>query len=391
MHVVVTVDSLPLPPFSGHNRVIFDWLHACAAHLELDLLVYGNRVDGDSLKQEWPQNNVRFHLMNRRDRLTAARAILSNLSIPTVSRNFLAEAALVTKLRKPNSRLLINFISGAPLLKRYHGSGVVLSGHDCMSHFFRQERNHTKKLKDWAVTILRERFAQNAETRYAHRAACVHVVSNLDAAEFKRVNPRVRTSVIPLGRGAPPQETIKTWTRRTHNIIWGSLETQPILSGVRAIFQIALRISPNLFAGWILIGRVPTSLVHELLPELNLLRVIYKERVQDLQSLLGDTKILLIPDLAGTGQKTRTLDGLASGCCVAGFPEAFRNISTVVEDESFVRVNSPDEMIERLKKITGVEAKSLGDRGQKLFHGSFSSNALYAKWFKLLVDVGPLS
>lgn len=391
MHVVVTVDSLPLPPFSGHNRVLFDWLHACAAHLELDLLVYGNQGDRDSLKQEWPKDNVRFHFLKRRDAFKAPRALVSNLSIPTVSRDFPAEAALVAKLRKPDSRLLINFISGAPLLQWYHGSGVVLSGHDCMSHFYRQERQHATKLKQRLVTILRERFARNAESRYAHLAACVHVVSDLDAAEFKRVNPRVRTTVIPLGRGAPAQESIKPWKNRTNNLIWGSLETQPILSGVKSLLKTALRVAPNVFAGWMLVGRIPSSVANEILPEMSLLRIIYSERVQDLPNVLGTTKVLLLPDLAGTGQKTRTLDGLASGCCVVGFPEAFRNIGAMAQDESYVLANTPDDLIERLTKLSEPEAEIKGDKGRKLYQRSFASDVLFTKWFDLLNGVGSLS
>jgi hypothetical protein len=391
LRTIVTVDSLPIPPFYGHNRVLFDWLNACAPYFELDLLVYGDSNHGEALKRQWPQDNVRFHFLQRRHAFKAPRALLSNLSIPTVSRDFVAEAALVEKLRKRDSRLLINFISGAPLLNRYNGSGVVLSGHDCMSHFFQQERRYAKKLKDKLVTGLRERFARNAESKYAHLAACVHVVSDLDAAELKRVNPRVKTAVIPLGRSAPPQETIKPWTHRTDNMIWGSLETQPILSGVRAILNQALRVSPHIFADWLLVGRVPSSVANKLLPELDLLRIKYCERLDDLPTALGNTRVLLVPDLAGTGQKTRTLDGLASGCCVAGFPEAFRNIGPLEEANPFLVANSPEDLIEKLRQQFETEAEKRGDRGRQLYQTSFASDALYVKWANLLTSVGPLS
>jgi hypothetical protein len=81
---------------------------------------------------------------------------MAGLSIPTVTRDFPREASLVDRLRKPDSRLLINFISGAPLLRRHAGQGTVLSGHDCMSHFHHQERTHATRLKSWLVTSMRE-------------------------------------------------------------------------------------------------------------------------------------------------------------------------------------------------------------------------------------------
>jgi hypothetical protein len=116
-------------------------IQALAPVAELNIIVYPESDDDyGRLIDHWKANsNVHFHPLRRRDRGKYWRAVLRQLSLPTVTRDFDAELEIVRKLkaRAPSVRLLIDLISGSPLCKRVRG-GVIVSGHDCMSYFWRQ-------------------------------------------------------------------------------------------------------------------------------------------------------------------------------------------------------------------------------------------------------------
>lgn len=390
MHVILTVDSLPIPPFKGHNRVILDWLDACAETFELDLIVYAQDEELELLRSRWPQANIRFHCLRRNKKFQKIRSIKNLLSIPTVTRDFDAEAGLVEKLRRNNTRLLINYLSGAPLLLKFSGEGTILSGHDCISYFCRRAREKSRDFMSWTSAAVREVFALNAERRFAHLARRVHVVSNTDAENFKTINPRISAFVIPLGRNTPPLHLLKSWHQRSENLIWGSLETQPIIAGLRLILKSAVLHNPQVFKNWLLIGRVPESQAYKLLPELGYLKIRYKSHVENIGDLLGRSKRVVIPDLSGTGQKTRTLDSFAFGCCTIGFKEAFRNAESHASSGAYLCKETSDDLVKLIGMTNDAESEAIASKGNRVFVAHFSSAALREKWKDLFNEVGAL-
>jgi len=388
--LIVTCDEPPCPPFNGNNRKSFEVIEALRGDFDIHVLTYPvDDSDWKKLQEHWRSRGVTCHRLYRRMAKRYQRLLTSGLSLPTVTRDFSSEARLVKLLHQevPKSQLLIDFISGAPLLREFNGCGTVLSGHDCMSYLFEQEGRFASCLRDKLYLRLRRRFALNAEKRFAHLSARTHVVSSQDAAELRRINPRARTTVIPIGGDEADTASLRPMNQRHLRIIWGSLGSGLILSGLRRIFNIAQREDTTALQGWTLIGRVPEAETRTLLPELDSLGVTYLAQVDDIDMLLSDTIALLLPDIGGTGQKNRALDGLRHGCCVFGMAEVFRGIESP-GSRAFVSCNDYETLVRSVSNIDQWPCEDIGKRAMQLFVSNFSRPVLAAQWRALLSSIG---
>lgn len=390
--LIITCDEPPVPPFRGHNRVIYEVIQALRESHEIHALMYPtDQTQWESLKAHWKDKGVNCHPLRRRLSGRHCRAVLNRLSLPTVTRDFLAETELTRKLvrGRENARLLIDFISGAPLLRWFHGSGTVLSGHDCMSYLFQEEGRfacgHKKRFHFW----LRRCFALNTERLFAHRAAKVHLVSSQDAVELQRVNPKINPAVIPLGREQPDPAILHPIEHRWRLLIWGSLRSELIVTGLRHLFDTAVQMAPRGLRGWTLLGRVPEREARAVLPQLATLGVNYQAEVDDLPLWLGQTRALLLPDISGTGQKTRTLDGIAHGCCVLGLGEVFRGFEADGA-KAYFSADNYKELATMASQVDVLATRVISHAAQELFVRQFSRPALARQWDNLLSSVGTL-
>ncbi|MSU35326.1 MAG: hypothetical protein EXS36_09460 [Pedosphaera sp.] len=386
--LILTCDALPLPPFVGHNRVVYELLQALDRE-EIEAVVYANDDEMNQLEGHWKGRRVRFHPLTRRMAGRHIRSVVQQLSLPTVTRDFDGEEKLVKTLARQtkNPRLLVHFITGAPLLERFDGRGVILSGHDCMSHVYLEEARHAR---NWSMRLrymIRRRFARVAEKRLAHQAERVHLVSHHDMIEFKRVNPRIRGEVVPLGTEAPIPSKLQPFAERRVCVIWGTLSDELIIAGLRRLMAAAVRSHPSILRGWIVLGRVPEAEARALLPGLDRLGLIYRSHVPDLSAFLGATRLLLLPDVGGSGQKTRTLDGLAHGCCAMGLPIAFRGIENCPEP-AYIQAATHGELLDQLALLSDVDAERSAARGRHRFLEEFDRPVLAKRWRKLLQGVG---
>jgi hypothetical protein len=332
-------------------------------------------------------SGIEFHCLARNAFAASVRSLLSRHSIPTVTRNFPAEAELVRAItrREPESRLLIDFISGAPLV-RYVDTGVVISGHDCMSHLFREEAGRATSMATRTRFLVREHFARRAESRYYSHADTVHVVSTKDAEELRRIDADIRTTVIPIAAQVPLSEQITPPHARTQRVIWGNLGSPVILAGVRALVG-AARQHADILRGWTVIGRVSAVEAHRLVPELSELGIDYVESVPQLSATLGRAAIVLLPDLGGTGQKNRTLDALAHGACVIGLAEVFRGIEPRGQ---FVEVSSFEEALAFLTRQSAGDIAEIGGRA-RAFATTLDVLQRSEDWKALLASIPPLA
>ncbi len=389
--LILTCDALPLPPFIGHNRVVYELLQALDRE-EIDAVVYANDDEMNALERHWKGRRIRFHPLTRRVAGRHVRAIVQQLSLPTVTRDFDREETLVKLLARParNPRLLVHFITGAPLLERFDGRGIVLSGHDCMSHVYLEEARHARNWPTRLKFLIRRRFARVAERRHAHRAERVHLVSQQDVVEFKRVNPRIHGEVVPLGTEAPNTAQLQPFAERRQSVIWGTLGDELILAGLRRLLAAAIRSHPTLLRGWVLLGRIPESEARVLLPDLDRLGLIYQPHAANLTTFLGATRLLLLPDVGGSGQKTRTLDGLAHGCCAMGLPIAFRGIETS-PDPAYLQASTHGELLDKLASLSDVAAERSAARGRQLFLDEFDRPVLARRWRQLLQGLSPFA
>lgn len=388
--LVVTCDEPPVPPLNGNNRKIHDVLWALAPDYDLEVVVYPiSDAQRAALTEYWSDAGLHWHFLTRQTRGRHARAIRERLSLPTVTRDFSAEAGVVRAcvVRGTECRVLVDLISGSPLCTRVPG-GVLVSGHDCMSHFWRSMAHWAGSWREKWLALARRQFALQAERRFYHLAHRVHVVSSLDVQELAKVNPRARTVVIPLGGRSADPARLRPASERRGGVIWGNLAFGPIAAGARRLVR-AMSARPGAWSEWSLIGGVPAAEAQRRIPELGQTGLRYTERVADLSATLGGARIVVLPDLSGAGQKNRCLDALSHACCVAGMAEVFRDFPGR-SGTHFLEVSTPEELARRLEPVTMQEAESLGMEGRRLFETHFTMPALATRWRAALEALPPV-
>jgi hypothetical protein len=268
--------------------------------------------------------------------------------------------------------------------------GVILSGHDCFSRLFREEGKYAESWRSRLHFQVRRVFALNAERRFAHLADRVHLVSQVDADELQRINPRVKPAVIPLSRATPPPHKLKSFFERNERVLWGNLALPVILRGIRTLLAEAVRKTSGTLRGFLLLGRVPEAEARRLLPDMDALGIRYQAKVDDLNLFLGNTRLVVLADVSGTGQKTRTMDALAHGCCVVGLSEAFRGINNDQETPAFVETANVTELLSRLEELDADSTAAIASTGQALVRKHFSTPMLRHRWQELLNSLPPL-
>jgi glycosyltransferase involved in cell wall biosynthesis len=389
--LVVTCEELPLPPMTGSIRKLADILEALAPTWEIHAIVYDEPSDrSEQLIEYWKGRDVTFHRLQRRREWRHARCLRYQLSLPTVTRDFAAEQqiARATASRVPETRVLVDLISGSPLCRAIR-RGVVVSGHDCISWFWRQQLKWTRGWKRRIHFGLRRRFAEVTERRYYHLADRLHVVAARDAEQLRRVNPGIRPVVIPLGGPTPnPRKVAPMRERQSGGVIWGNLAFPPIAEGFDRLLA-DLRRTPDRAAVWQVLGGLPETEARQRFPVMTELGLRYHGRVDDVSSVLGGHRWLVLPDLAGSGQKTRLVDGLAHGCCVIGMPEVFLDMPGE-SGTHYHRVQTSSEVFETVGSATADQAACMSAAAQTLFLAHYSHAAQARSWDQLLRSLPPV-
>ena len=386
--VIVTCDQLPLPPLNGSSKKVHDMLHGLAGPVPVHALVYPeNPNECDALRRYWRGRGIEFHALQRRSFARRTRSILSMRSVPTATRDFAGEATLIGRLMTAyvSPRLIIDFISGAPLVS-WFSQGVVISGHDCMSYLFGEEARRAATWREHARFRLRQHHARLAERTYYAKANIVHVVSDNDATQLHCIDAAIRTAVIPLASQVPTEATLLPPAARKGTLVWGNLNSPVILAGVRELIGAAGRSGVSL-SGWTLLGRVPAEAAAEMLPGLGSTGLIYRDSVECVSDVLGHTAAVVLPDLGGTGQKNRTLDALAHGTCVIGLAEVFRGIEPRGQ---FVEVSSFDEALTFLTQRPAADIADVGARA-RAFASTLDVHQRGEQWRALLASIPPLA
>lgn len=388
--LVVTCDEPPVPPLNGNNRKIHDVLQALAPDYALEVVAYPTTsAQRAALIDYWKDAEITWHFLARRSRGRHLRALGQQLSLPTVTRDFAAEAAVVRQATRRGvpCRVLVDLISGSPLCTRVP-EGVLVSGHDCMSHFWKCMAEWAGTARERWVARVRRHFALQAERRFYHRASRVHVVSSLDAQELARVNPAARTVVIPLGGKSAEPRHLQADSARKGGWIWGNLAFGPIASGARSLLA-AMAQTPTAWAEWTLVGALPEVEARRRLPELAGLNLAYAARVPHLEAGLGAVRTVVLPDLSGAGQKNRCLDALSHGCCVVGLAEVFRDFPGEA-GRHYLEAKSSADLATTLRTLSASRSAEVGREGRALFERHFTMTALAERWRAALDAVPPL-
>lgn len=106
-------------------------------------------------------------------------------------------------------------------------------------------------------------------------------------------------------------------------------------------------------------------------------------RVENLDEFLSGFDYVVIPDLAGTGLKNRTLYALSRGCCVLGTRLAWEGIP-FRDGESGFLISCPEDILATVARLANnPRYSSIGRAGRRLVASNYSAAAVGRKWREL--------
>lgn len=380
-----------MSPLNGNNRRMYELARALCDRWDVHLIVYLTGVKPrNQFLEAWHPSPCTVHFLERRGGFRHLRSMIRGEALPTVDRDFGAEARIVAEASQgcAECRLLLDNNLVAPLA-RYFASGVVVSGPDCMSRLFGQVARHARSPRERWHNRVRSWFAWNNERRWYHLAEVAHVVSRMDGEALSRVNPRADIRVIPLGLAGPRDDALRPWAARRGGVVWANLDFAPTRAGVLQLIESAQARSPGALRGWTLLGKSTPDAAVAMLPGLTTSGLRYLSWCEDITGLLGSSRVVVCPDVGGAGQKNRCLDAMAHGCVAVGLPEIFRD-SGGQSGRHYLEVSSLADVLDALKAVDGDRGAAISVQAKSLFESRFSHKALASTWSAMLDGMNSL-
>lgn len=395
-HVVIVTSERPLPPLYGHNRKMHDVILALQNYFYLHVITYATNKDEyrQQLLSYWTNDDIDWHVLESNQFIPTIRALASGRLRVNAMRRFDLERKLIDDIRAlyPDTKLIIDDIAGAELLKSYR-NGTIISCNDCASELAYHEMRLTQKLSEKVRGYLRYRAIVQIEKQYLPLAEVVHVVKQADGSCLQNLNPLTKNiAVIPLASpGVVPRlaPTPKSNSGPLKLLIWADLVRSSILSGYMELIlpMEQARLWEKMKVT--VLGRIPET------EFLNVSGTIgtnleYFTYVDDLNSFVQQFDIVLLPDIAGSGQKFRLLDGLRLGKCMVGFEHPFEGMPTHASPY-YVKCTTAEQVINAIETLSvSGNWREIGREAQQVFIQYFGFDHFCRSWIALLQNLSTL-
>ncbi len=395
-HVVIVTSEQPLPPLYGRNRKMHDVILALQDYFHLHIITYAMNRDKyfEQLRTYWTNDDIDWHVLESNLFMPDIRALVSGRLRISALRRFDLERKLIDTILESHSstKLIIDDVAGAELLTFYR-KGTILSCNDCGSELAYHEMRLTQKLHEKIRGYLRYRAILRIEKQYLQSAEVIHVVKPGDGNCLKSLNPLIKNVAdIPLASpGTLPilDSTLPPHPAPLKLLIWADLVRSSILAG-----YVALMPSLEERRLWekmkiTVLGRIPkTEFINISAPIGEHLE--YFDYVDDLNSFIQQFDIVLLPDIAGSGQKFRLLDGLRLGKCVVGFDHPFEGMPSHTSPY-YVKHTSAEQVVDAIETLSVSGSwREIGREAQQVFKDHFSFDHFRKSWMSLLYSISPL-
>ncbi|WP_157837080.1 glycosyltransferase family 4 protein [Geminisphaera colitermitum] len=275
------------------------------------------------------------------------------------------------------------YIEGIPLapLIRYFGHcSIIMSGLDAWSLRQRRLSRKSRGMRKFFLYVY-AMFSLWVEKKFYKKATCVHLVSPVDARYYRRVLGISNIAVIPV--------SVQDERRREHSaagnyvVFWGDIRVRYIRAGLDLLLN---DVWPSISE---CMPNVSLIALTRMIPDMGMTgdgqrNVRFLEWCDDIDTLLSNARIILLPDMAGTGLKNRTIRALASGRPVIGSRFALEGIPVKAGIDAFLAKNKM-EFIEKIKLLLNdtALADAMGQSARKFVSDNYSSMSVNQQWMDL--------
>jgi hypothetical protein len=301
-----------------------------------------------------------------------------------------------------NKKLFLSFqefSSRAPKNSIWHIEGLPL--HPLLDHH-NYDRAIASSVDAWALRQFRlsrhDDFFQKinrliyaaisifVEITYFNRYSAVHFVSKADEIFVKRYVPDANLFTIPVAFSSSGGCTANLTNRNSRSydydiLFWGDISVPHIRDGLiwfaKSVYPKILNSFPSVKFAILARNKVSKDIV-DLLPG-----CIFFEWVDDVDKLILSTKLIILPDIDGTGLKNRVVHAMSVGGLVVGSVAAFEGIDVINGRDAFV-VNGEDQFLSAVQYVLSVDDFSVFEemraRAASFVYNKYSSNTVYGNW-----------
>jgi len=402
MRILFLLPDFPYPPSTGGRLKVFNELAYLSERHQCDILCFGkpDNIQKSGLAAALPKVRVEG-LIPAPSGMSKLVGMVWNLirGLPPSLAAFSARNyALAVKgcLAKGHYDVvhydIVNMAQYLPLGSKLPS---VHSPNDATSLVYFRVAGQTP----WSLAKIRllisAIFLRRFEQRMYPLFTKVHVVSGVDAAYLKRLDPMIDISTIPITIDGDFLVKVHGYDRKNEVpefgpriVCTGNLGNPAIAQGVEEFLQDAfpsiLQKMPN--TQFVVLGQnVSPSLQQKLKDTAN---VEFHTWVDDYRSFLAQADVVLVPDCAGPpGAKTRTVQAMGLGLPVVGTDVAFEGIPLTNGEHALVYRTMPEcaELILKLLNNRGMR-DMLGANAHRLAVEEFALSSVGPKYENLYKD-----
>lgn len=389
MKILFLLQDIPFPVSDGMRWKVFYLLQYLSTRHECDVIAFSTEACPDlaGIKRELPKVRWLSVVPATSGALRLIRAVLAVLSGRPASLGRFQNPAFTRSLREALASRQYDVVHYdiVNMVQHYvEGLPSVHSPNDATSLFYARM---AANVKHW-LTRLKLKIGASLLGRYERRNYSmftkIHVVSRVDANYLRSAVAGADVAFIPFGV-APPQanRTVNQMVGASRDskliLVLGGANVPGVAEGIEEFIRIAVPEIARRHPGvkFRIQGRGTEKLVHRI--GISTSNIEASGWVDDLDDLIRSAAVVVLPDKAGTGIKTRALQALGCGATVVGTAVAFEGL------REYVRSGEHCMIAESIPSLANEILLLLGDAQQRQLIGREASKLAHDKlsWSKL--------
>lgn len=389
LRILFLLQDIPFPISDGMRWKVFHLLQYLSPRHQCDVIAFSADAWPDlaALKRELPRVNWLSVVPTASGATRLIRAAMALLSGRPASLGRFQNPAFTRALRDTLARHQYDVVHYDIVNMAQHyveGIPSVHSPNDATSLFYARMAANVKhrlirlKLKIGASLLGRY------ERRNYSKFTKIHVVSNVDANYLRTTVPGADVAFIPFGVSpvkAHLEVNRMVGASRDNNfvLILGGANVPGVAAGIEEFILVAAPEIARRFPSvrFRIQGRGTEKLLHRI--GIAASNIEASGWVDDLDDLIRSAAVVVLPDMAGTGIKTRALQALGCGATVVGTEVAFEGLREYVRsDEHCVIAESMASLANEVLLLLGDTQKrqSIGRAASRLAHDQLSWSKL---------------
>lgn len=400
MRILYILQSFPYPPTDGVRRKVLHMVrHFCSLGYHCDIIAFGDAKTIPDSFLETQETLPNLRVLGLYPTRSGLRLYLAQLGKVLRGRPaYIARwetcdfaSALQQSIESGRYDLIhVDGLAMAPYLQFCKDIPTVLSVTDAVSLSQFRTAKIKKNLISRFYRYLSWWLTQKQEKFWLPKASAVHVVSETDCRYLRQKFSLANIQFT----GLPVAEELEGYVTDNGGVCVESQIPRIVLPGLLSVDSIAQGVERFLHDSYfsllseypnievIVIGKNPSRRLKSIIDQTS--NVSHIEWVEDFYAELARAWVVVVPDAAGTGIKTRILDAMGLSKPVVGTPFALEGFPVKDGVHCFIRPIGSDfsSAVRELLQDTNLRQK-MGKAARELVFENFAPQIVGENWEQL--------